>query len=162
MDCVVAETFSWAEEAAIATEECNRLGLPSIVNMALFAENKQGQVDHTNDGYSVPDCFKYLKDIGATVVGLNCFRGPATTLPLLQQAVTAGVSGRRRGVVSFLSPLPRSLRGPGPFAAVGLRWEEIGLFVRSGLDLKMKSVFLFRRDSSLNARYQTVTGCDST
>merc|ERR1712139_308913 len=27
------------------------------------------------------------------VVGLNCFRGPATTLPLLEQAIAAQVSG---------------------------------------------------------------------
>jgi betaine-homocysteine S-methyltransferase len=93
VDVILAETFSWADEALIATEEIKAAGLPSIVNMAIFAENSKGQKDHTNDGLTVPECLKKLQDEGATVAGLNCFRGPNTTLPLLQQSVAAGLKG---------------------------------------------------------------------
>merc|ERR1719160_677811 len=41
VDVILAETFSWAEEALIATEEIKAAGLPSIVNMAIFARNSQ-------------------------------------------------------------------------------------------------------------------------
>jgi len=90
---ILGETFSWAEEALIALEEIEAAGLPSIINMSLFAHNAQGQKDRTNDGLTTAECFQKLKDAGATVVGLNCFRGPATTLPLLHEAIAAGVSG---------------------------------------------------------------------
>jgi len=93
VDLILGETFSWAEEALIATEEILASGLPSIVNMAIFARNSMGQKDRTNEGLTVPECFQQLKAAGAAVVGLNCWRGPATTLPLLQDAIAAGVSG---------------------------------------------------------------------
>lgn len=93
VDLILGETFSWHEEALIALEEIQARGLPSIINMAIFAHNAQGQKDRTNDGLTVPECFRQLKAAGAEVVGLNCWRGPATTLPLLKESIAAGVSG---------------------------------------------------------------------
>ena len=37
------------------------------------------------DGKSVVDTCKELEQRGADVVGLNCFRGPATMLPFLKE-----------------------------------------------------------------------------
>merc|ERR1719401_883599 len=93
VDLILGETFSWTEEALIAQEEINRVGIPSVMNMAIFASNSQGQKDHTNDGHSPGDCLRQLQDAGAAVTGFNCFRGPATTMPLLQQAIDAGLKG---------------------------------------------------------------------
>lgn len=93
VDLILAETFSWAEEACIAAQEISAAGLPSIVNMAIFSRTAQGQQDCTNDGLTVSSCFQQLQKEGATVVGLNCFRGPATTLPLLREVVEAGNVG---------------------------------------------------------------------
>ena len=42
-------------------------------------------------GHSFEDACKRLEDVGADVVGLNCSRGPATLMPLLQ-GVRAAVS----------------------------------------------------------------------
>lgn len=93
VDLILAETFSWTEEAVIATEEIQRAGLPSIVNMAIFGKNSHGQEDCTNDGQTVAECFRQIQAAGADVVGLNCWRGPMTTVPLLEQAIAEGVSG---------------------------------------------------------------------
>jgi betaine-homocysteine S-methyltransferase len=71
----------------VATEECHKFGLPAVVNMAIHEHGK------TMDGDSVTECFQKLKAAGAEVVGLNCFRGPLTTLPLIAQAKADGVSG---------------------------------------------------------------------
>src|SRR5207244_2227592 len=39
----------------------------------------------TREGWSLGDALRRLEDGGADVVGLNCMRGPATMLPLLQE-----------------------------------------------------------------------------
>jgi len=39
----------------------------------------------TYDGYDYVEACRILADHGATVVGLNCSRGPATMLPLLER-----------------------------------------------------------------------------
>jgi betaine-homocysteine S-methyltransferase len=43
------------------------------------------QPSTTYDGYDYVDACRILADHGATVVGLNCSRGPATMLPLLER-----------------------------------------------------------------------------
>ena len=37
------------------------------------------------DGISVVDTCKELEQLGADVVGLNCFRGPETMMPFLKK-----------------------------------------------------------------------------
>ena len=48
--------------------------------------------DRTIDGHELDDACRRLEEAGADVVGLNCSRGPATILPLLER-VRAAVDG---------------------------------------------------------------------
>ena len=86
VDFVVAETLTHFREAEIALELIQEAKLPSVIS--LFAPAK----DKTADGVDIVEACKRLSDRGATVVGLNCGRGPATMLPLLREIVP-GVSG---------------------------------------------------------------------
>jgi len=76
-DFVIAETFSWATEAAIALEVVKEAGLPAVVTLAIH------QRPETREGWTPEEACKRLEAAGADVVGLNCIRGPSTMLPLL-------------------------------------------------------------------------------
>lgn len=77
-DFVVAETFYFGDEARIAAEVIEEAGLPAVVTLAVPAAGT------LVDGYTPADAAAMLADTGVDVVGLNCFRGPATTLPLIE------------------------------------------------------------------------------
>jgi betaine-homocysteine S-methyltransferase len=77
VDFVIAETYDYLGEALIGLDVCKQLGLPAVVTFASV------QPTTTYDGYDYVDACRILADNGATVVGLNCSRGPATMLPLL-------------------------------------------------------------------------------
>ena len=79
IDFVIAETFDHVGEALIGLDVCNQLGLPAMVTFASV------QPTTTYDGYDYVDACRVLADAGATIVGLNCSRGPATMLPLLER-----------------------------------------------------------------------------
>jgi betaine-homocysteine S-methyltransferase len=79
IDFVVAETFDHVGEALIAVEVCKELGLPAMVTFASV------QPTVTYDGYDYVDACRILAENGARIVGLNCSRGPATMLPLLER-----------------------------------------------------------------------------
>lgn len=74
---IVAETMYFYEEARIALEEIQRVGLPAIMNVAVFATGE------LRDGVSPGEACRRLSEAGAEVVGTNCFRGPATMEPVL-------------------------------------------------------------------------------
>ena len=101
VDFVVAETFSFLGEALIALEAIRKAGLTSVVTLAV---HKEGTL---RDGHTPEDACKALEDAGADVVGLNCARGPATMLPLMERV-------RRR----LQRPSGRAA-GPVPHAAAG-------------------------------------------
>ncbi len=86
VDYVIAETYSWAEEALIALEAIKAAGLPAVVTLAIHQE------PDTREGWSPAEACKRLADAGADVVGLNCIRGPRTMLPLLRE-IRAAVPG---------------------------------------------------------------------
>ena len=54
-------------------------GLPAVVT--LFSSKNET----TSDGVPYGEAFNRLQKAGAAVVGLNCCRGPATMLPVLQK-----------------------------------------------------------------------------
>ena len=85
VDFVIGETFSWTGEALAATEVIKAAGLPAVVTFTPHSD------PDTRDGHSVADACRALEAAGADVVGLNCARGPATMLPLLEE-VRAAVS----------------------------------------------------------------------
>ena len=85
VDFFVAETIAYLGEALLALEAIQETGLPAVVNLAIFRDG------HTREGLTPAEACKRLEDAGADVVGLNCLRGPATMLPLLE-AIRAAVS----------------------------------------------------------------------
>ncbi len=76
-DMLIGETFYYAEEAYKALEVMKKTGLPTVLTISPMGENKM------RDGISVVDTCKELEQRGADVVGLNCFRGPATRLSFI-------------------------------------------------------------------------------
>ena len=79
VDFIVAETISWVEEMKIALKAIKDEGFIAVANFAI------PRGDKTRDGYSAEDACKIIEDLGADVVGLNCYRGPYTTFPLLEK-----------------------------------------------------------------------------
>jgi betaine-homocysteine S-methyltransferase len=90
VDFIVAETYSWGQEALIAVDVVKPTGLPIVVTLAI------PQGEHTFEGWTAAEACRRLEEAGADVVGLNCLRGPATMLPLLREirdAVSIHVAG---------------------------------------------------------------------
>ncbi len=79
VDMVIAETFSWAAEALLALETIRATSLPAVVT---FAVHRDGMM---RDGISPEDACRQAEQAGASVVGLNCTRGPRTLLPVLER-----------------------------------------------------------------------------
>lgn len=110
IDFVIAETNDYLGEALIALEVIKEHKLPAMITLA------STRPEQTWDGYGYVDACKILADHGADIVGLNCDRGPATMLPLierLRQAVSGYIAAQPvpyRTTVS--TPTFESLRGP--------------------------------------------------
>jgi betaine-homocysteine S-methyltransferase len=83
VDFVIGETYSYAAEALVAVAAMKATKLPVVATLAIHA------VDATREGWDVAEACRRLEDAGANVVGLNCARGPATMLPLLERIVGA-------------------------------------------------------------------------
>ncbi len=79
VDFVISETNDFLGEALIGLEVCHELGLPALVTFASV------QPETTYDGYEYVEACRILADHGASVVGFNCSRGPATMLPMLER-----------------------------------------------------------------------------
>src|SRR5438270_386539 len=84
--CAEGYPFSWWEEAAIALDAILASGLPAVVTIAMHQEPV------TRDGLTPEEACRRLEEAGATVVGLNCIRGPRTLMPMLR-AVRAACGG---------------------------------------------------------------------
>jgi methionine synthase I (cobalamin-dependent) len=83
VDFVISETNDYLGEALIGLEVCHELGLPAMVTFASV------QPDATYDGTDYVEACRIAAAHGAAVVGLNCSRGPATMLPLLERIRSA-------------------------------------------------------------------------
>ena len=92
VDFIVAETISWVEEMKIALKVIKDEGLIAVANYAIPRGEK------TRDGYSVVDACKIIEDLGADVVGLNCYRGPDMTMKHLKDI--------RKNVLCHVAGLP--------------------------------------------------------
>jgi len=77
VDFVVAETINWTGEMKIALKAIKNAGLIAVTNFAI------PKGDLTREGHTPEDACKIMEDLGADVVGLNCYRGPAMTMKLL-------------------------------------------------------------------------------
>jgi betaine-homocysteine S-methyltransferase len=83
IDFVISETNDFLGEALIGLEVCQELGLPVMITFASVRSQT------TFDGFDYVDACRRLADGGAAAVGLNCSRGPATMLPLLERVRAA-------------------------------------------------------------------------
>jgi betaine-homocysteine S-methyltransferase len=92
VDFIIAETYSYAEEARMALETIKSAGLPAVVTMCIHQEPL------TRDGFTPADACAMLEQAGADVVGLNCIRGLQTTMELLP--------GIREQVSGYVAALP--------------------------------------------------------
>jgi betaine-homocysteine S-methyltransferase len=75
-DFFIAETIEYLGEAKMALEAIKAVDMPSLITMG-FKDD-----DRTLDGVLLEDAFKELEDLGADIVGINCFRDPKLMLPL--------------------------------------------------------------------------------
>ena len=79
VDFIVAETMNWVDELKIALKAIKDEGFIAVTNFAI------PRGDLTRDGYTAEDACKIMEDLGADVVGLNCYRGPKMTMKLLEK-----------------------------------------------------------------------------
>ncbi|MGH3094367.1 MAG: homocysteine S-methyltransferase family protein, partial [Gaiellaceae bacterium] len=110
VDLVIAETFSYAEEARMALEAIKAAGLPAVVTICIHQEPL------TREGLAPADACALLEQAGADVVGLNCIRGPRTMLPFLA-SIREQVSGHVAALpvpyrTTEAEPTFQSLRDP--------------------------------------------------
>jgi methionine synthase I (cobalamin-dependent) len=83
VDFIIGETFSWAQEALIALDVIRQTGLPAVITLAVH------RAPETREGWPPDEACRRIEDAGATVVGLNCIRGPRTMLPLIERVRSA-------------------------------------------------------------------------
>ncbi|GAC1636544.1 MAG: bifunctional homocysteine S-methyltransferase/methylenetetrahydrofolate reductase [Ktedonobacteraceae bacterium] len=84
VDLLILETFSSLPElrqAVLAAKEVG--GLPIVAQMSFYEDG------HTLSGQSAARVAAVLDDLGVHVVGANCSVGPAATLDVLQEMITA-------------------------------------------------------------------------
>ena len=100
VDYVVGETFSWGEESLLALDAIQAAGLPSVMMLTIHSDGQ------TREGWTPEEACRRLADAGADVVGLNCARGPATMLPLIERVR----AHRRRPCCGAARPVPHDPR----------------------------------------------------
>lgn len=145
VDFVIAETFSWAGEALLALEEIRAAGLPAVVTFAVHQDVS------LRDGVSAAEACRQVEQAGASVVGLNCIRGPLTMLPLLgpvREAVSCPVAAlpvpyRTTGAQPSMQSLRDPARGGAQAFPVALdpftcTRDELGEFATAALDLGVR------------------------
>ncbi len=98
VDLVIAETYTWLGEALLACERIRAAGAVAMVTMAFEHEPK------SYEGHGAGECAARLVDAGADVVGVNCLRNPAATLPLMREV--------RAAVPGFIACQPTAYRTP--------------------------------------------------
>jgi betaine-homocysteine S-methyltransferase len=91
IDLVISETFGYLGEALLATERARLTGLAVVTTMSFEGD------PHAYEGQTPAECARQLVDAGADVVGVNCIRDPAMTLPLLEEMRAAVPDARLAG-----------------------------------------------------------------
>jgi methionine synthase I (cobalamin-dependent) len=84
-DFIIAETLDYLGEGLLALEVIKQFNLPAMITFASVQNTLREGISHV-------DACKILEKEGADVVGLNCSRGPATMMPMLQE-IRRAVSG---------------------------------------------------------------------
>ena len=98
IDLVIGETFGALGEALLAVERIKAAGKVAMVTMSFEQEPK------SYEGHSPGECARRLADAGAEIVGINCLRNPAATLPLMREV--------REAVDGYVACQPVAYRTP--------------------------------------------------
>ena len=98
IDLVIGETFGALGEALLAVERIKAAGKVAMVTMSFEQEPK------SYEGHSPGECARRLADAGAEIVGINCLRNPAATLPLMREV--------REAVDAYVACQPVAYRTP--------------------------------------------------
>ncbi len=145
IDFVISETNDYLGEALIALQVIQELGLPAMVTLA------STQPEQTRDGYDYVEACRALAGEGATIVGLNCDRGPGSMLPLvarIRDAVDCAVAAQPVPYrTNAASPTMQSLKSEGVERVFPLALEpflctrfEMAHFARAARDLGVSYV----------------------
>ena len=86
VDYIIAETLSCLGEAKIALEVILSYDLPAVVTMTVYDRAVDGTIK-TLDDVPIAEACRELLDKGATLVGINCSRGPEMTLEVVKEIV---------------------------------------------------------------------------
>ncbi|XP_070568435.1 betaine--homocysteine S-methyltransferase 1-like isoform X4 [Ptychodera flava] len=86
-DFIVGETYAHLGEAMLALKAIKEFGkgLPAVITLAPFVVSTKNGQAITADMVPLTEACKKLEEAGADVVGLNCGRGPATMMPLMEE-----------------------------------------------------------------------------
>ena len=79
VDFFIAETIEYLGEAKLALDAIKHTGKAAMITLG-FKRNAE-----TLDGVPMETAFKELEDMGADIVGINCFRDPERMLPLAKK-----------------------------------------------------------------------------
>lgn len=85
-DYIIAETMSYLGEAKIALDVIKSFNIPAVVTMTVYNRAADGTFK-TLDGVPIGAALKELLDDGATLVGINCTRGPESMLEVIKDVV---------------------------------------------------------------------------
>ena len=86
VDYIIAETFCFAGEAKIALDVIKSFNLPAVVALTIHFRDADGTLK-TFEGIPVGKACRELLDNGATLVGVNCSRGPEMTLEVVEEII---------------------------------------------------------------------------
>jgi betaine-homocysteine S-methyltransferase len=78
-DFYIAETIEHLGEAKIALQAIRAAGMTAMITLGFKYQDK------TLDGVELEEAFRQLKDQGADIVGINCFRDPDRMMPLAER-----------------------------------------------------------------------------
>ena len=142
VDFFIAETYDRLGEALAALKAIRGSGLPAMVTFIALEEK-------STDGYTWAEACRILEQEGAAIVGLNCARGPATLLGLME-AIRGAVRCRVAAQpvpyrTTSAQPIFQKLREPGcpcafplsldPFVHTRFEMAEFALAARKlGVD----------------------------
>ena len=85
VDYIIAETMWGLVDSKIALEVIKSAGISAVVTIAIRSLEKRDGVYLTRDNVPVPEACRQLLEMGATLVGVNCSRGPATMIEVVEQ-----------------------------------------------------------------------------